>query len=175
MPQMMLPIFPEGVVHLTPHLAVRKEDGQVVYFNGMMPVFQHDENDVKSFQMITSQFCCSGIVKQADIARAFGVTEISIMRAVKRYRDHGPAGFYSPRKGRGAGVLTPAVMDKAQALLDEGSGVPEVAEQLGLKRDTLAKAVRDGRLHRVKKRSKAKSWANQAPRVSEARRTVLHI
>jgi Helix-turn-helix domain len=152
MPQVMLPIFPDGVVHLSPDLAVRKEGSQVVYFNGMMPVFTHEEEDVKSFKMITSQFCCSGIVKQADIARAFGVTEISVMRAVKRYRELGPAGFYAARKGRGAGVLTAIVMKEAQALLDEGSGVPEVAEQLGLKRDTLAKAVRDGRLHRVKKR-----------------------
>ena len=172
---MMLPIFPNGVVHLSAELAVQREGGQVVYFNGMMPVFQHDEDDVKSFQMITSQFCCSGVVKQADIARAFGVTEISVMRAVKKYREHGPAGFYAPRKGRGAGVLTPTVMDEAQTLLDEGIGVPEVAERLDLKRDTLGKAVRDGRLHQVKKRSKARSKANQVQKVSEARRTVLHI
>jgi transposase-like protein len=175
MPQMMLPIFPEGVVDLSPDLAVRKEGGLVVYFNGMMPIFQHEEEDIKSFQMITSQFYCSGVVKQADIARAFGVTEISVMRAVKRYRDHGPAGFYAARKGRGAGVLTPAVMEEAQTLLDEGSGVPEVAERLGLKRDTLGKAVRDGRLHQVKKRSKTRSYANQAQRAREVRRTVLHV
>ncbi len=74
---MMLPIFPEGVVELSAELAVRREGGLVVYFNGMMPISQHaEEEDVKSFQMITSQFCCSGVVKQADIARAFGVTDI---------------------------------------------------------------------------------------------------
>ena len=153
MPQMMLPIFPDGVVDLTPDLAVQKEAGQIVYFNGMMPVFMHDEDDIQSFQMITSQFCISGIVKQADIVRAFGVTKDSVMRAVKRYRERGPGGFYAPKKTRGAGVLTPGVMEEAQKLLDEGCGVPQVAAELGLKRDTLAKAALDGRLHRVKKRS----------------------
>jgi transposase-like protein len=153
MPQMMLPIFPDGVVELSPDLAVRKEAGQVVYFNAAMPVFMHAEDDVQSFQMITSQFCCNGVVKQADIARAFGVTEVSVKRAVKRYRERGPGGFYAPKKTRGAGVLIPSVIEKAQELLDEGHGVPAVAEELGLKRDTLAKAVLDGRLHRVKKRS----------------------
>jgi hypothetical protein len=54
MPQMMLPIFPDDVVYLNSDLAVRKDNGQVTYFNGMMPIFTHAEDDVESFQMITS-------------------------------------------------------------------------------------------------------------------------
>jgi hypothetical protein len=152
MPQMLLPIFPDDVVNISANLAVKKDNGQVTYFNGMMPVFTHDENDIRSFQMITSQFCCSGLLKQVDVCRAFGVTDISVMRAVKRYREHGPSGFYAAKKTRGASVLTADVLEKAQEMLDEGRGVPEIAAALGIKRDTLAKAVRDGRLHRLKKR-----------------------
>jgi hypothetical protein len=74
------------------------------------------------------------------------------MRAVKRYQTLGPGGFYAPKKTRGAGVLTPSVIEAAQKLLDDEHGVPETAAELGLKRDTLAKAILDGRLHRVKKR-----------------------
>jgi hypothetical protein len=151
MPQMMLPIFPDDVIYLSPDLAVKKQDGRIVYFNGMMPVFTHDENDIQSFQMITSQFCCNGIVKQADIVRAFGVTDISVMRAVKCYRELGVKGFYAPKKTRGAAVLTSTVIEQAQSLLDAGRVIPDVASELGLKRDTLAKAVRDGRLHQQKK------------------------
>jgi len=148
---MLLPIFPDGVVYLTAELAVKKDGGQVTYFNGMLPVFTHEAKDVRTFHMITSQFCCNGVVKQADVVRAFGVSAISVKRAVKRYRELGPSGFYAKKKPRGPGVLTPDVMAKAQELFDAAGGVPEVAEMLGLKRDTLAKAVRDGRLHRVKK------------------------
>lgn len=151
MPQMMLPIFPDDVVDLNATLAVRKNKGQITYFNGMMPVFTHDEEDIQSFQMITSQFCCSGVVKQVDIVRAFGVSDLSVMRGVKRYRELGPAGFYAPKKTRGAKVLTDEVIEKAQELLDEGRELPELASELGLKRDTLSKAVHDGRLHRQKK------------------------
>lgn len=151
MPQLMLPIFPEGVAHLAPELAVKKEDGQVTYFNGVLPVFTHAENDLRTFRMITSQFYCTGVVKQADICRVFGVTPMSVKRSVKRYRESGPAGFYAKRKTRGAGVLIPDVLQQAQELLDDGRGVPEVAERLGLKRDTLGKAVRDGRLRWEKK------------------------
>ena len=153
MPQMQLPMFPEGVTHITGELAFMKEDGQVTYFNGQMPVFVHDADDVRTFRMITSQFCVNGNAKQSEIARAFGVSLISVKRWVKVYREKGPAGFYAPRPRRGPAVLTAPVLERAQALLDEGHSVTQVAQQLGLKRDTLAKAVVAGRLHKaVKKR-----------------------
>ena len=87
MPQLQLPMFPEGVTHITNQLAVMKKDGQVTYFNGHMPVFSHDETDIETFRMITSQFCVSGHVKQSEIIRAFGVTSISVKRSVKTYRE----------------------------------------------------------------------------------------
>ena len=87
MPQTQLPFFPEGVTHITALLAFRKEDGRVTYFNGSMPVFVHEEADLDSFRMITAQFCVNGNAKQADISRAFGVSKISLKRAVKRYRE----------------------------------------------------------------------------------------
>jgi len=152
MPQIQFPFFPEGVTHITPLLAFSKQDGRVTYFNASMPVFVHDEQDRASFQMITAQFCANGNAKQMDIVRAFGVTKISLKRAVKRYREEGPKGFYTPRKRRGPAVLTPAVVAEAQQLFDEGLETTEVADRLGVKRDTLSKAVRAGRVHkRVKK------------------------
>jgi hypothetical protein len=58
MPQIQLPIFPEGVTPITAVLAFSKRDGRVTYFNGSMPVFVHAEENRASFQMITAQFCC---------------------------------------------------------------------------------------------------------------------
>jgi DNA invertase Pin-like site-specific DNA recombinase len=153
MPQIQLPIFPEGVTHVTPVLAFSKQDGRVTYFNGSMPVFVHDEEDQASFQMITAQFCVNGNAKQADIVRAFGVTKISLKRAVKRYREEGPKGFYTARKRRGPAVLTPAVLGEAQGLLNEGLEPSEVADRLGIKRNTFSKAVRAGRLHKPLKKT----------------------
>jgi transposase len=153
MPQMQLPFFPDGVEHINAQLAFEKRDGQVTYCNGNMPVFIHAEDDVATFRMITAQFCINGNATQAEISRAFGVTLISVKRAVKRYRDEGVAGFYQEPKRRGPAVLTAEVLKKAQSLLDEGSETTAVAEQLGIKRDTLAKAILAGRLHKpVKKK-----------------------
>jgi Mn-dependent DtxR family transcriptional regulator len=148
MPQMHLPFFPDGVEHITAELAVEKKDGQVTYFNGHMPVFIHPEGDIPTFRMITAQFCINGNAKQADISRAFGVTPISVKRAVKLYREKGVSGFYEEPNRRGAAVLTEAVLKRAQGLLDEGLQTSEVAEELAVKRDTLAKAIRAGRLHK---------------------------
>ena len=111
MPQMHLPFFPDGVEHITAELAFEKKDGQVTYFNGHMPVFIHAEGDIATFRMITAQFCLNGNAKQADISRAFGVTLISVKRAVRLYRDKGVSGFYEEPKRRGpaaAGVALSA-------------------------------------------------------------------
>ena len=114
MPHKQLPLFAEGMKPISAHLAVEKRDGQVTYFNGQLPVFSHAAEDIRTFRMITAQFCINGTAKQADIARAFGVTLISVKRAVKRYREQGVSGFYEEPKRRGAAVLTAEVLDAAQ-------------------------------------------------------------
>jgi len=152
MSQIQLPLFSEGFTAITPVLAFSKQDGRVTYFNGSMPVFSHDADDIASFRMITAQFCVNGNARQAEIVRAFGVTKISMKRAVKLYRLEGPKGFYATRKSRGPAVLTPPVIEQAQQLLDEGLDTAEVADQLGIKCNTLSKAVYAGRLHKPAKK-----------------------
>jgi hypothetical protein len=125
----------------------------VTYFNGNMPVFRHAEKDVSTFRMITSQFCVSGCAKQSDIIRAFGVTSISVKRSVKTYREKGPKGFYAPRVTRGAAVLVDTVVAQAEEFLASGASEAEVADQLGLKLNTLQKAIRAGRVRRPVKKN----------------------
>jgi transposase-like protein len=157
MPQLHLPMFPNGVTHITSELAFEKKDGRITYFNGHMPVFTHAENDIATFRMITSQFCESGYAKQCDIIRAFGVTSISMKRSVKLYREKGTRGFYAPRVTRGAAVLNDTVVAEIEELLAGGNNVAEVAEKLKLKRNTLEKAIRAGKIRTpVKKKSPPK-------------------
>lgn len=146
MPQLHLPMFPAGVTPITDILAFAKQDGQIRYFSGQLPVFSHAENDTATFRMITSQFCVQGCAKQSDIIRAFGVTSISVKRSVKKYRDEGPKGFYAPRVTRGPAVLVDAVVAKAEELLAEGVSAAKVAADLQMKPNTLQKAIRAGRI-----------------------------
>lgn len=153
MGQCQLPFFPEGSTLISRELSFEKRNNSVTYFYGSLPIFTHDEDDTTTFRMITSQFYVNGYVKQMDIVRAFGVTKISVKRSVALYRAKGTRGFYEPRKTRGAAVLTEPVLIQVQQLLDEGLDVKEIAEQLQLKRDTLAKAIKSGKLHKpIKKK-----------------------
>ena len=86
-----------------------------------------------------------------------GVPAISVKRAVQRYRTHGPSGFYATPPRRGAVVLTTPVLAEAQRLLDAGRAVGDVARELGIKANTLAKAVHAGRVHRPEKKSRRPS------------------
>jgi len=156
MPQLQLPFFPDGVTYITNQLAFRRQAGQVTYFNGHMPVFSHADSDIATFRMITSQFCVTGHVKQSEIIRAFGVTSISVKRSVKIYREKGPKGFYAPRVTRGPAVLVEDVVSEIEGLLAGGATPAEVATTLGVKLNTIQKAIREGRIRApVKKNSLA--------------------
>ncbi len=149
MPQIHLPFFAEGMTPINSDLAFTKRDGRVTYFNGgQHPVFSHDEGDIATFRMITSQFCIDGVAKLVEISRAFGIPSVSVKRAVKRYREQGPAGFYKEPGRRGPAILKPPVLAEIQNLLDTGFSIPQTAEKLDLKANTLHKAVQDGRLRK---------------------------
>ena len=152
MPQLQLPIFPQGVTSITEDLAFEGKDGKVVYFHGLLPVFQHDQKDLKSFRMYTSQLIANGTVRQRDIVRAFGVPLATVKRYMKVHRKQGAAGFFQQARRRAANVLTPEVKQRAQMLLDEGKSVPEVSKEIGVAGNTLHKAIQAGRLHAVKKK-----------------------
>lgn len=147
-PQMFIPVFATGTVQINANLAYQKENGTVYYFNGhSVPVFSHAEDDTKSFKMIISQFYVLGYAKQSEIIRTFGIPPVTMKRAVKTFRERGPAGFFvknnPKRKPR---VLIPEVVEKVQKLLDEGSTPREIANALNLKQNTLERAIRNGRL-----------------------------
>ena len=158
MPQLQLPMFPSGVTHITSELAFEKRDGRITYFNGHMPVFTHEESDIATFRMITSQFCESGYARQRDIIRAFGVTSISVKRSVKLYREKGTKGFYAPRVTRGAAVLVDSVVGQIEEFLAEGVSKAEVAKTLGLKLNTLQKAISAGRIRLPAKKKIPPAW-----------------
>lgn len=155
MPQILLPIFPPGLTFINPRVGFEKKDGRIYYFHGLLPVFSHDEMDLESFRFITSQLIVGGNVKEIEIARAFGISYISVKRNVKRLREQGAQGFFKPKKGRSAHILTPEVIIKAQGLLNSGHTVPEVAKKLNLKANTLRKAIQAGRLHKKKEKNQS--------------------
>jgi|ERR1035437_112180 transposase-like protein len=147
MPQLHLPIFPSGATEITSGLSFCRADDTVTYFHYDMPIYSHDKDDRASFRFISALLHVTCGARQADLARAFGIPQINVKRAVKLYRASGSAGFFAERVYRGAAVLTESVMAQAQNHLDEGQSPRAAAALLEIKPDTLIKAIRAGRLH----------------------------
>ena len=120
MPQLQLPIFPSGSKNITKGIAVECQDKQVVYFSGLLPIFQHAEGDLQSFRLFTSQLIDMGAVRQVDVVNAFGVPLPTVKRYLKLLRDQGPKVFFSIPKRRSAPVLTDEVRQTAERLIAEG-------------------------------------------------------
>src|SRR5260370_38666196 len=95
MPQLQLPIFPSGSKCIAEGIAVECRDKLVVYFSGLLPIFQHAEDDLQTFRMFTSELIDTGVVRQEDIVNAFGVRLPTVKRYLKLLRDHGPKPFFT--------------------------------------------------------------------------------
>jgi hypothetical protein len=146
MPQLQLPIFPASSTLLSDELSFAEDAGTVYYFNGHLPVFSHPVDDIASFRFFTSQLISNGSVSQGQVARAFGVPLITVKRACKKLRTEGAAGFFRPALPRQGSKLSAACLAQAQAMLDEGLGVPAIGAELGVLPNTIHKAISHGRL-----------------------------
>src|SRR4249920_956869 len=100
MPQVQLPVFPDGVTHITSEIAFERREGKVCYFNGHLPVFIHDSEDLASFRLFSSQLVINGNASQSEISRAFGVPLVTVKRYVKLYRAGGPRAFFAAASRR---------------------------------------------------------------------------
>ena len=145
-PQIQLPIFPASSTAITSELAFEQRDGQVYYFNGHLPVFAHAVGDLASFRLFSSQLVANGSATQAQISRAFGVPLVTVKRMCKKLRNLGPAGFFLPPVPVKGHKLTPEIILEVQAMLDAGRCVPDIGAQLGVRPNTINKAIAFGRL-----------------------------
>ena len=150
MPQVQLPIFPTHSTPITPELAFEQRDGQVVYFNGHLPVFMHEQKDLASFRFFTSQLIRNGTAAQSQIVAAFGVSLTTVKRYCKVLREQGAAGFFAAPVPQPGHRLTPELLVKVQSLLDLGREVPDAGRELGVLSNTIHKAIRAGRLFKKK-------------------------
>ena len=146
MPQLQLPLIPSGTKSINNIWSVDNRGSDWTYFCGIVPVFTHAADSLQSFRMFTAQLVCHGACKQVEIQRAFGVSKNSVRRSVKKYRKEGAEAFFRPRKGRSANVITQEVKAHIEELFATGKPPKETAKELGIKYDTLRKAVFQGRV-----------------------------
>jgi hypothetical protein len=153
MPQIQLPLFPAGARVINEELAVECRDEQVVYYNGHLPVFTHGAGDLGSFRLFTTQLIVNGTATQGQIVKAFGVSMTTVKRCCRAYRERGAAAFFKAPARREGHRLTAERVVEVQRLLDQGWGVPQISREMAILASTLHKAIDDGRLQRIKKKT----------------------
>ena len=147
MPQMILPLIPEGATRLSDSVSVYRSEKNWTYYVGLFPIYSHGAEDFRLFRLITSMLIDSGACKHSDIMKTFGVSKSSVNRSLKKFRNGGAESFFKRKPGGRKGtVLGPAVLEQAQSLLDSGFSRNDTARELGIKTDTLRKAIECGRL-----------------------------
>lgn len=152
MPQVQLPMFPQGTTAITPDLGFVVQGEQIAYVYGHLPVFVHEVEDLASFRLFTTQLIVNGTASQTQIVQAFGVPLRTVKRYCAKYRKEGAAGFYRAAPRRRGHRLTPERLAQVQAKLDQGLGPAEISRQTGLLASTIHKAIDQGRLKQIKKK-----------------------
>ena len=84
--QLRLPRYQDEPLHVSDAVSVVRRDGIVWWFHQGMPLGSHAETDVAAFRHQSSMLCDGGACKLVEIERAFGVSAISVKRALKQYR-----------------------------------------------------------------------------------------
>ncbi len=75
-----------------------------------------------------------------------GIGYPTVKRMCKKLREQGAAAFYRPPEPMKGHKITPELIAKAQALIDEGRQVPAIGKELGVLPNTIHKAISYGRL-----------------------------
>jgi len=126
----------------------QKKEKKIYYFVGQAIIGFHDEKNHESFRWTTSLLIETGNVKQSEIIRAFGLSEISVKRYIKKYREAegDPTKYFKPRNTRGAVVLTAEKIKEIEGYYAEGKTRTEAASLSGIKADTIKKGERAGKV-----------------------------
>jgi len=143
--QLLLPIFPNDTMLITPTLGVGKKDAIVTYLHCGVPIFSHAEKDRKSFLYITSKMILQGLCSRRDIADCFHVTYDSVKRYVKKLEELGDSAFFTLDKRKGSCYkLLPSVIEKMQRYLDKGRNNCEIARLENVSEGAVRYAIRKG-------------------------------
>lgn len=125
---------------INPTLGVRTDsDGVVWYVHSGSPIFFHDTGDQNKFRYVTSHLVFMGLCTQAEVIRFFHVSESSVQRYLKKYREKGESGFLggSGRKGGVSYKSTPEFLKKVQSRIDKGESQNSIAKDLGISEGTI--------------------------------------
>ena len=144
-----LPLLPPNAQVLSPDLALAREDGNVVFFNGSGPIYSCREDDHFALRVAGGMLVGLGLASPTAVAAGLEVHPSTICRNRDKLQSKGAASLKPQRPGpQGAHKLRGRVRAKAQRLLDEGLSMRKTAERVGVAEGTIRHALKTGQLMR---------------------------
>ena len=167
--QLLMPLFTNEVKLITPTLGVFCKDDIVYYLHCGVPIYCHEQEDVKSFRFITSKYISQGLCKKIEISRAFGVSYDSVKRNVKKLAQIGDKNFFAGDNRKGSCYkLTPQVLSRMQSYIDEGKNNTEISKLEGVTEGAIRYAIRTDKLRKkdeiIQKSSPSTEGSNRTER-----------
>jgi hypothetical protein len=145
--QLLLPIFPPDTKLINAILGVYEHDGIVQYILNGMPMYAHAKDDIYAFRYITSNFIDQGLCRKVEIQRAFGVSQDSVDRAYKRFKEQGAEGFFGSDARHGhAHRITGDLRIRIQTKLDRGQSNNSIAKEEGIRESAIRYGLQQGYL-----------------------------
>ena len=145
--QLQLPIFPSSTVMITLGLGFYLKDDIVTYLLNGLPIDSHHKDSLKSFRYTTAKLVVMGLCRQIDIVKSFGVSEDSVLRSVKLYKEKGVQGFFEEdgRHGKCYKML-PDRLERIQKMLDNNKSNYSIAKKEKISEGTIRYALQQGYL-----------------------------
>ncbi len=139
-----LPLVPAGAVEVGPvaALAVDAEGGRV-FLRGEL-VFAWDAGDEPARQLAAVQLVRIRAASRADVAQAFGVNRLTVLRWDQAVRQRGVAGLVRAKRGpKGPTKLTPERVATIRSMRRAGGTLASIAEATGVSTHSVARAIAD--------------------------------
>jgi hypothetical protein len=144
--QKFLPLLPEGAEPINNNLAIFRNEGEIIFFNGYCPMLKCSHSNPYDMRLAQGILCSTHIVKPAQLAKALGVNRSTVCRNKAIYEKGGPVALVIDKTNRSAYKLDRQKLQKAQHLLDRGINQNQIAEQVGVSEGCIRYAIKKGAL-----------------------------
>jgi len=145
--QLKIPYFPKAATMISDCVGVYEKDGLVQYIVNGLPVYAHGKADLNHFRYFTSNLIHQGLCRKVDIQRSFHVSEDSVYRYYKKFKEKGEAGFFgADQRSCHAHKIVGARKERIQKKLDTGQSVNSIAAQEGVRESAIRYHINQGSL-----------------------------
>ena len=144
----LLPIDPPNSTLIGNLYSMVTDHGVTTYFDCLLPIDRHREDDKSARNLRISKFAVEGRVTHTEIAQAFGIRRETVTHLAKKYRTEGEASFFATPRTRGRVTVNAQIAQQATELLAQGLSGRAVARQLGIAPSTFSEHCRAGIIKR---------------------------